>query len=563
MSKYLPDFTDIDKLSEFYKAVELAFDGVEDDHVLTIKQWQPNTAYKLNELVIFSNAFYQANSAFTSGATFVPANWTELPIGGGGAGDMLASTYDPQGIGQDIFQYADDSSGAVQVNLDNFIALMEKTMQIMQTPTGFADNNNIQVTYDSVTRTVTINAIVGTTIEAYKNGVLIPELVHGWTSPAHPDVADSYFLFHDGTSIQWTTTPWDWNDVMIAYVQYGTNNLCLNETHGLVMDPATHQEFHQTIGTYKLSGLGLTNYVLQSTTVADRRPDVEQGQVKDEDNITILPALTNNLYTIRNLTGASVRTLTTDQLEIVPVNGNQPYYNQNIGGVWQQTLMPSNTYQTLFLVAVPCSTDEESQKYRFMWVQGQDVFSTLAEALLQSPQGLEHGDLGDVVSEFVFTTKIVIGYGGNNWDIEAVEDITGTRQSFVNSPSGSYLSSVTTTGTQLSGDGTTNSPLEVVNTDTSAEVDAKIQAHNDLLTAHMEEKVKMTKSGKDANGIFTTLTYSRTDDTIFATSILSGGTSPEYTTRTETIYDVDGTTPLSTITYTRSYDSDGDLVSEV
>lgn len=77
------------------------------------------------------------------------------------------------------------------------------------------------------------------------------------------------------------------------------------------------------------------------------------------------------------------------------------------------------------------------------------------------------------------------------------------------------------------------------------------------------KKLKKERSNKDSYGNFTTVTYKRkSDGTIYAKSVLSGGTAPQYTTRTETFYDVDGTTVLATIPYTISYDSAGDWVGE-
>lgn len=70
-----------------------------------------------------------------------------------------------------------------------------------------------------------------------------------------------------------------------------------------------------------------------------------------------------------------------------------------------------------------------------------------------------------------------------------------------------------------------------------------------------------SRSSKDANGIYTTVEYRRADDTLISRSVLSGGTSPEYTTRTETIYAADGTTVLATNVYTLTYTS-GDLTAE-
>lgn len=78
------------------------------------------------------------------------------------------------------------------------------------------------------------------------------------------------------------------------------------------------------------------------------------------------------------------------------------------------------------------------------------------------------------------------------------------------------------------------------------------------------KKLRKERSNKDSNGIFTTVTYKRkSDGTIYAKSVLSGGTSPNYTTKTETFYGADGATVIETNVYTVSYDSDGDWIGEV
>lgn len=76
--------------------------------------------------------------------------------------------------------------------------------------------------------------------------------------------------------------------------------------------------------------------------------------------------------------------------------------------------------------------------------------------------------------------------------------------------------------------------------------------------------VKVIKTNKDAEGIFTTVEhYRKSDDTLVRKSVLSGGTSPQYTTRTITYYGKDGTTVVKEDIFTLSYDSDGVLISEV
>ena len=78
-------------------------------------------------------------------------------------------------------------------------------------------------------------------------------------------------------------------------------------------------------------------------------------------------------------------------------------------------------------------------------------------------------------------------------------------------------------------------------------------------------KYQTVKSGKDAEGMFTVIEYKTKETTpiLVMKSTLSGGTAPQYTTRTEEWYASDGVTVEETISYSLSYDADGDLVSEV
>lgn len=75
--------------------------------------------------------------------------------------------------------------------------------------------------------------------------------------------------------------------------------------------------------------------------------------------------------------------------------------------------------------------------------------------------------------------------------------------------------------------------------------------------------VDFYRSGKDAFDIFTTLEWKRADTTLLKKSVLSGGTAPEYTTRTLTYYEDDGSTIRQQYVFTLSYDGDGFLISEV
>lgn len=74
---------------------------------------------------------------------------------------------------------------------------------------------------------------------------------------------------------------------------------------------------------------------------------------------------------------------------------------------------------------------------------------------------------------------------------------------------------------------------------------------------------RIYKSGKDSEGVFTIVEYKRDDGSLAAKSVLSGGTSPNYSTRTISYYGFDGETIEKTTIRTLTYDEDGALVSEV
>jgi hypothetical protein len=72
----------------------------------------------------------------------------------------------------------------------------------------------------------------------------------------------------------------------------------------------------------------------------------------------------------------------------------------------------------------------------------------------------------------------------------------------------------------------------------------------------------MERLNKDANDIFIEIRTKRPDGTLYYKSVLSGGTSPKYTTRTSTYYAVDGITATNVKVFTLNYTGD-DLTSEV
>jgi hypothetical protein len=339
-------------------------------------------------------------------------------------------------------------------NFDAIDKTGKVTARIAKEATGFTDPGSVVVTYDSATRKITLTG----TVEAYWQSKKIPELVSGWVSEAHTATNGNWFLYYNGTAFVWSQTVWTFDMVQIAIINYGTTyKWGMREPHG-VMQWQSHQELHQTIGCYLTAGGDLTGVTIGSSTAAERRPIVSATTIKDEDNPSSLPTLTSSLYTQFYLSGAGTSpSFNLDAADVVPLSGNNPYYNQYTGAVWQQTLMSNNSYQAIWLVAVATTADDTSQKYRYMWVQGQSEGSlSVINAL--TPSSINLDGLGIIVPEFVFVSKVILKYIGGNWSVTSIEKLTGTKINQVATPAGSYLS-IVSTDTSLTGDGTSGNPL--------------------------------------------------------------------------------------------------------
>lgn len=315
------------------------------------------------------------------------------------------------------------------------------------------------VTYDPTTQKVTLTG----TVAAYYQGTLVSVLTSGWLSSAHPNVTGhQYFLYYDGANFVWgDNVSWTFDMLQICYVQYGaTNKFAIRECHGF-MPWQAHEEFHRTLGTYRISGGTISGIVIGSTTASERRPAVADTTVADEDLKTVIPSKTASLYTQMTLSGAgTASTFALNAAEMLPVVGNVAYYNQ-FTTTWVQTALGGNDYGSVWLVAMPVTAESGSQAYRYIWIQGQAVSNSLTTAQAWQFSDLSLGDLRTLSPEFVPLAKVIIRASapGTNWSVVSVTDLSTTR-STSSSPSG-FLAAVAVT-TTLSGDGTAASPLAVV-----------------------------------------------------------------------------------------------------
>ena len=327
---------------------------------------------------------------------------------------------------------------------------------LTQEPTGFVKPEDVGQSYDSTTRKVTLTA----DCRALWRGAPIESLVSGWVSEAHDDVVGPWFLYYNGTAFVWSQLAWEFDKVMIAFVDYQTAyKFAIREPHGL-MPYQSHRADHKTVGTYRESGGDVSGYVLNSTTAANRRPLISECTIWDEDIKTVNAALTTESYTRMWLSGAAgAVNFATASADIVALTGNNPRYNQFTGGAWQQTLLPNNQYMCLWLMEVPVTDDAGSQAFRHVWLQGQSQGSLASQQALTT-NNLNMGEWGALIPEFVFIQKVIIRYTTGNWIWVETSPLTGSRAVQVSSVSGFFLSSVNHDAT-LTGSGTTEDLLSL------------------------------------------------------------------------------------------------------
>jgi len=273
---------------------------------------------------------------------------------------------------------------------------------------GFADKDNITQVYNQSENTVTTSHPSGT-IVMYWRGARITK-ASPWTTEEHPPtISRNYFYSSsDGVNFGWSTVQWQFSDIQVAMIRFGTSlKIPIRECHGL-MDPDSHEEFHAKIWTYIKSGGTLTagTYALHVADDASITPGVDACVLRDEDLSTNLDALPQGAYTV-----------------CIPVDGEfSPqtlafpfpyapgsfirYYPTDTGvGTTGQTGKFYNVYR----VGIP--TMEPNSPVRWLWITPQAQYDSFALASAESFTSLRLGDLALGTSEYCPVERIVYKSG--------------------------------------------------------------------------------------------------------------------------------------------------------
>lgn len=322
--------------------------------------------------------------------------------------------------------YVNGVTSAIQTQLNGKEPLLAPLWEDIKDFTGWVNPDGIAVSYDSSTRKITLTGDL-----RYRYQSVLNELTSPWLSDAHATTLDtSYFLRFDGANFVFDTTPWVFSELQLAYVEYGTNyKFAIREVHGF-MPHECHKSDHLTIGTYRLSGLGLTagTYAINGTTDAENRPGIDEGVLRDEDLETLVQAFEDGgTYTTIYGNASNDAVITTGVAGIVPIGTTYPQYN-NAGTL---TELANNRFMNVYLIAMPVTTDAGSQAYRHMWCVGSFSYTTKTSAEAESPQ-VNVGNLStlspeyDVVYRLTLKTSASLGTNGK-FQIVAESRIGGSR----------------------------------------------------------------------------------------------------------------------------------------
>lgn len=379
------------------------------------------------------------------------------------------------------------TEGEIFVTID--FEMSQYIADVTKEPTGFNEPENVIINYDNVTRKVTLTG----SVIPYYLGVPFTDIGSGYVSPAHVDVDGVYFLTYNGTDIDWRIPPnIVFSDLLIAFAAYKPGfKFAIRECHSFMPWP-THRQLHDVIGTFNNSGGDIGDYVLASTTLTDRRPSVTATTLRDEDLETILPLIpSDGNYTQLFLSGTNTVNTLTGPSDIVPLSINQPHYNEWTGAAWVQTLMSTGYRMSIWLLAIPVTSDADSQEYRYVWIQGQEQNSSFSTEQSRNTGDVSLGELSGLIPEFVFIGRVIIRYLGGNWTYEYVEKITGSKINQSTGAAGGL--SIVTAEAPLLGEGTVSVPLTLDQTIIPIEY---IDDHTLALT-DIYETLEFTVTSKD------------------------------------------------------------------
>ncbi len=274
---------------------------------------------------------------------------------------------------------SDAALGIVDVDIRS--EAYQKGFDVIRAPHGTVDRAQSTLSYNPATRQASIAPVSG--YWAYFRNGLEYRQVDAVTL-THANTSGAWFFYVNAAgSFVLNQTPWSLlTDIPLLYINYNATDVdgvAIEERHGCQRNLEWHKGQHDNIGTYYISGLAASGYVVQGSVDADNTYGIATGVIRDEDLPSTLAgqidAGTYNLYYRSGVAGDWRR-------QALPrpfaVGGTYIQYNQWTGATWQLTELTNGEFVNYYVVAVP-SIDGT----RTIWIipsQLKHTGQTLAEA---------------------------------------------------------------------------------------------------------------------------------------------------------------------------------------
>lgn len=191
------------------------------------------------------------------------------------AGDLNVSG--DSAINQSVTTSASPSFTEVTAN---GITVADTGFQLTRFPTGFPNRTDTTLSFTVLAPARTFT-ITGTNFNVYSRGKKYTKNTESIQLDA---AANLYYIYYTSTgTLSKGTSMWSLVDgtIPIATVYWNTSTgLIGDERHGTIMDGATHEYLHETVGTRYVSGLAGT---FNAPTTTDPNISIGLGHMHDED----------------------------------------------------------------------------------------------------------------------------------------------------------------------------------------------------------------------------------------------------------------------------------------
>lgn len=318
-------------------------------------------------------------------------------------------------------------------------------------PHGFVKRTDSTLTYNLTNRQLTISG----TFTFYHKGVKYTKTAASETV-THTASIGFFCVYYNGATLTVGAVNESWDlleHVPVAYIYYnntaattawlGPDAIVLEERHGCVMDPATHKELHMhpNMGAYAQSGFAINGtYSVATGTggLAACSYGIDAGVIGDEDLESSITALVDNAgvgaqYPVFYKIGANAEWRWYNSVLPFAFSATpNPYYNLRTGGSFSLAeITTNNRYMNYYECAVPFHSSGSGTVFKFIWIMGQAIYTSLAAAQGESILSLNLA--GFPSAEVVPLRRVTVrrdstySTASGRARIEAITTIIGTR----------------------------------------------------------------------------------------------------------------------------------------